>query len=437
MKIIRGSMLTFTADPFLNSEEECLRHEQDAAIVVENGKITMAGNADKVLAELPPQSVDQAETTRYTDSLILPGFIDAHVHYAQTQIIGAYGLQLLDWLNKYTFVAEQQFADSPHAEKIASFFIDEMLKNGTTSCCAFCTVFPQSVDAFFNEACKRGLRMAAGKVCMDRNAPHALLDTPQKAYDDSKRLIEKWHGKDRLEFVLTPRFAPTSSPEQLAVLGALAGEFPDMAIQSHISENINEVAWVKELFPTHNGYADVYDKFGLLRKRAAYGHGVHLTEDELAVFSERGASVVHCPTSNMFIGSGCFDVLRAKKPARPVQVGLGTDIGAGTGFSMLQTLNEAYKTAQLNGVSLSPWQAFYLATRGSAECLGLENSIGSLEQGMEADMVVLDLKSTPLLALRMQYADSLQEALFLQMILGDDRAVRATWSGGELVYSKE
>ncbi len=436
MRIIRGSLLTFTADPFLRSEAECLRYEADGVVVVEDGKILAAGDAGPTLAALPAEARDRAEAVRHSDALIVPGFIDGHLHYGQTEIIGAYGLQLLDWLSTYTFPAERAFADPAHAADVAGAFLDELLHNGTTTCCAFCTVFPQSVDALFAEAGRRGVRLLAGKVCMDRNAPEWLRDTPQQAYDDSKALIAKHHGKGRAEYVITPRFAPTSSSEQLEALGALAEEFPDLAVQSHISENRDEVAWVRELFPECRDYADVYDAFGLLRPRAVYGHGVHLNEREIALFHERGAAVVHCPTSNLFLGSGCFNVEAAKAPARPLRLGLGTDVGGGTSFSMLQTMNEAYKVARLNGVSLSAARAFYLATRGSAESLGLAHTIGSIEPGLEADLAVLDLRATPLLERRLRRAESPQDILFALMILGDDRAVRAVYSGGELVHER-
>ena len=328
-------------------------------------------------------------------------------------------------------MAEQRFADKRYARAVARLFLGECLRNGVTTAAVFCTVHPQSADAFFEEAGKLGLRMIAGKVLMDRNAPEALRDTAQAAYDDSKALAAKWHGRGRLMYAITPRFAATSTPAQLEAAGALKRELRDAFVQSHISENLAEVAWVKELFPERNGYLDVYEHYGLLGQRTIYGHGIHLTEAELARMHESGTAIAHCPTSNFFLGSGCFDIGRATRAERPVRVGLATDVGGGTTLSILQTLNEAYKAAQMNGHALSAGHAFYLATRGSARALYLEDRIGSLAPGMEADLVVLDLKSTPLIAFRMKHAADLDEALFIQMTLGDDRAVRATYVAGK------
>ncbi|UNM96232.1 guanine deaminase [Ignatzschineria rhizosphaerae] len=426
---IRGALLTFKKDPFFHPMAECFWYESDAIIVMENGKISVVGKADDILPTLGDISVKH-----YRDSLMMPGFIDSHVHYPQTQIIGAYGEQLIDWLNNYTFIAEQNFKDRAHADEVAEVFLREQRRNGVTASTIFCTVFPESVDAIFAEAEKYNMRIMAGKVCMDRYAPEALLDTPQKAYDESKALIEKWHKRGRAEYVITPRFAPTSTHEQLEMIGTLASEFPDTLIQSHVSENIKEIEWVKELFPKAKDYTDVYDQYGLLRDRAIYGHGVHLTEREFHILNERGSAVAHCPTSNFFLGSGAFNVHQAKSAHRPIKVGLATDLGAGTSFSILQTMNEAYKAAQLNGAPYSSLHTFYLATKGTAEALSLEDKIGALEVGMEADLVVLNLKSTPIIEYRMRYAQSLEETLFIQMTLGDDRAIAATYIAGKMVY---
>jgi len=430
---LRGACIDFKDNPFLADAESCLSYESDAVIWVRDGKVHRIGAANDILPQLPAGT----PVTHYRDSVIMPGFIDSHVHYPQTPIIGAYGEQLLEWLNNYTFVAEQAFADKEVAREVARFYLRENLRNGVTSATVYCTVFPQSVDALFEEAQPYGMRLMAGKIMMDRNAPAALTDTAQSGYDQSKQLIERWHKQDRFEYVITPRFAPTSTPEQLEAAGALAREYPDTLIQSHISENKNEIAWVNALYPQHKGYADVYRHFGLLRERAIYGHGIHLSEEELHLFSETGAAIAHCPTSNLFLGSGLFNLRTALDPKRPVRVGLATDLGAGTSFSMLQTLNEAYKVAQLNGVPLSATHAFYQATRGTAEALGLQDKIGRIAPGMEADFAVLDLQSTPLIRFRMKYAKDIQEALFIQMTLGDDRAIRATYVNGACVYDRE
>lgn len=429
---IRGAMLTFKKDPFFHDMSECMVYESDAIVVMEDGKIVQAGAASQILPTLGDVPVKA-----YTDSIIVPGFIDSHVHYPQTEMIAAYGEQLIDWLNNYTFIAEQGFASKDHAAEVAEVFIKEQFRNGVTSSTVYCTIFPQSVDALFEEAAKHNMRVMAGKACMDRNAPPELLDTAQRAYDESKALIQKWHKNGRAEYVITPRFIPTSTPEQMEAVGALAMEFPDTLIQSHVSENVNEVAWVKELCPEAQDYTDAYAKYGLLRDRAIYGHGIHLTERELNVFSETGAAIAHCPTSNFFLGSGCLNVKKLKNADRPVRIGLATDLGAGTSFSILQTMNEAYKAAQMNKAPYSSLHAFYLASRGTAEALRLSDKIGSIEPGMEADLAVINLKSTPIIDYRMRYAKSLEEVLFIQMTLADDRAIAATYVAGKEVYAAQ
>lgn len=429
---IRGSALTFLGDPFLIGREKSMQYESDALIIMRDGKIEFFGAYSETRKHLPAG----VELVHYPDSLILPGFIDIHVHYSQTQIIGAFGKQLIQWLNDYTFVAELQFSNPVHARSVAKVFLQECLRVGTTTAMVYCTVHPDSVDAFFEEAQKKKMRMIAGKVLMDRNAPTGLLDTAQSGYDDSKSLLRKWHGKDRLSYAITPRFAPTSTPEQLEAAGALWKEFPEVYMQTHVSENRSEVSWVKELFPKQKSYLDVYDHFNLLGERAVFGHGVHLLEEEWQRAYDTGSAVAHCPTSNEFLGSGLFQFGMAKKKERPVRVGLATDIGGGTRFSQLETMSEACKIAQLAGFSLSAVEAYYLATRGAAEALYLEDKIGSLTPGMEADLVVLDLKSTPLIDFRMQYCQNITEVLSVQMMMADDRATRAVYVAGELAYQK-
>jgi guanine deaminase len=398
-----------------------------------NGRITHFGPASQVRAQLAPGTVIKEYGQ---DSLIMAGFIDCHVHYPQMPIIGAYGAQLIDWLDKYTFIAEQEFADERHAREVARVFLKECLRAGTTTAAVYCTVHPQSVDVFFEEAASLGTRMIAGKVLMDRNAPSALTDTAQRGYDESKALIAKWHGKGRALYAVTPRFAASSTPEQMEMAGALWRGHPGTYLQSHVSENRAEVAWVRELYPDRSGYLDVYDHYGHLGPRSIYGHGVWLTEAELQRCHDSGTAIAHCPTSNQFLGSGLFNVANALDSRRPVRLGLGSDVGAGTSLSMLQTLNEAYKVAQLNGNSLSAGHAFYLATRGTANALYLEEKIGSVAVGMEADVIVLDLKSTPLIEYRMRFCNDIHEVLFIQMTLADDRAVRATYIEGTIAHER-
>ncbi len=422
---VRGRTVTCLDDPF-QAGGPALAHETDGLVVIEHGRIVRTGPASALLPDLP----DGTQISHYPGCLISPGFIDMHVHYPQTGMVGAYGAQLLDWLNQYAFPTEMRFADRAHAVSIARAFCDELIRNGTTTALVFCTVFPESVDALFEEAARRNLRLIAGKVLMDRNAPAALLDTPQSSYDESKALIAKWHGRGRAHYAITPRFAPTSSPEQLELAGALWAEHPDVFVHSHLSENVTECEWVRELFPDNGTYLDVYDSFGLTGRRAVYAHGIHLGESELMHCHYTGTALAHCPTSNFFLGSGIFNLAKAKNAERPVHVGLGTDIGAGTSFSILATLNEAYKAAQLTGSVLDGVRGWYLATLGAARALDLDAHIGSLQPGRDADLIVIDPAATPLMKLRTDRCESIEELLFVLMTLGDDRCIKATYVNG-------
>lgn len=430
---IRGAALTYTDDPFRKPVEDCFVYESDALIVMQDGKILQFGPASELMPGLP----EGTEVTTYENSLILPGFIDCHVHYPQTEIIGAYGKQLIDWLNKYTFVAEQNFKSKDHAREVAKVFLREGLRCGTTTSCVFCTVDPTSVDAFFEESEKLNMRNIAGKVMMDRNAPEELTDTPQTGYDQSQELIDRWHNNGRSLYCVTPRFAPTSTPEQMEMTGALWKANPGTYLQSHVSENVGEIAWVNELYPDCNGYVDVYHQYGHLGERSILGHGVHLTEEEFQVLHDTGTAISHCPTSNLFLGSGLFSIEKAMDEKRPIRVGLATDLGAGTNFSQLVTMNEAYKVAQMNGYPLSAHHAYYLATLGAANALYLDDKVGSIEVGKEADLTVLDLNATPILGYRLGYANDLDEVLFVVMTLGDDRTSCATYVAGNRVYSRD
>jgi guanine deaminase len=431
---IRCATLTFVADPFLSDPAKSYHYESDALVVMEHGKITAFGPYELIKEKLPAV----CPIKWYKDSLLIPGFIDTHIHYPQTQIIGAYGKQLIDWLNNYTFKAEAQFSDYSYAKKIAEFFIDQTIKAGTTTMMTYCTVHPQSVDAFFEAAQNKKMRAIAGKVLMDRNAPENLLDKSAKAsYEESKALIKKWHGKDRLLYAITPRFAPTSTPEQLEMTGSLWAEHPGTYLQSHLNENKGEIEWVKELYPDRKDYIDVYEHYKLMGPKSVYGHAVHMNEHDWERLFHSKTSIAHCPTSNEFLGSGLFDFSAAKMTNRPQRVGLASDIGAGTNLSALVSMNESYKIAQLQGYALSSIHAFYLATRGAAESLELQDKIGSIQVGHEADMLILDLKSTDLINFRLNYAKSIEEVLFVLMTLGDDRATRSVYIAGECVFEKE
>ncbi len=423
-ELLLGQTLEFTGDPFLEGPEAA-RHDTRGAVLIRDGKIADIGPASRLRADHP-----HATVTDYGDKLISPGFVDAHVHYPQTGIIASWGKRLIDWLNSYTFPEEMRFDDPDYARDVAGRYLDLTLANGTTTVASYCTIYPASVDAFFEAAETRGLRALAGKTCMDRNAPDGLCDTPQSAYDDSKALLQKWHGIGRLSYVITPRFSPTSTPEQLAALGALWAEHPDCLMQTHLSEQTDEIAWVKSLFPTARDYLDTYEAFGLLGKNGLYGHAIHLEPREIDRLNEVGAALVHCPTSNTFIGSGLFDMGLAKSTVR---VGLATDTGGGSNFSMLRTMAAAYEVAQLRGQALHPAQLIWLATEGSAQALGLNDKLGKLAIGHEADLVIIDLESTPAIAQRSVRADTIWEALFPTIMMGDDRAISEVRVAGRVV----
>ena len=410
--------------------DQAVRYIEDGLLITENGKISWFGTWEEGQSQLNADMNVQ----HYPDQLIVPGFIDTHIHFPQTEMIGAYGEQLLEWLNTYTFPTEIQFEDKAYADKIAQFFVNELLKNGTTTALVFCTVHPQSVDALFEVAEQHQMRLIAGKVMMDRHAPEALCDTAESAYADSKALIEKWHGKGRNLYAITPRFAPTSTPEQLSAAGKLKAEFPDVYVHTHLSENKNEIAWVKDLFPEQKGYLDVYHHYGLTGSRSVFAHCVHLEDEEWDCMHQTDSAIAFCPTSNLFLGSGLFPL--EKTWEKQVKVGLGTDVGAGTSFNQLQTLNEAYKVQQLQGDKLSAFEALYHATIGGAKALDLDEKLGNFNIGKEADFVVLDLKPTAIQALRQEHAKGIDDAFFALMTMGDDRNIHSTYVFGQLAYSK-
>ena len=423
----RARILHLLDDP-ARAGAGALEYFEDGILWIQDGKVKAVGPADQLLPL--PFNVSVRE---YPNHLIIPGFIDAHVHYPQTSMIGAHGNQLLDWLTQYTFPAEARFGDVEHARAVAEFFLQELLRNGTTTALVFCTVHPQSVNALFSAAKEKNLCLIAGKVLMDRNAPPELLDTPDSAYEQSKKLIERWHNVDRLRYAVTPRFAPTSTPEQLQLAGKLLQEYPDLYVHTHLAENADEVKWVQQLFPASTDYLDVYEQAGLVGRRSVFAHGVHLCDSECRRLAAAGATVAHCPTSNLFLGSGLFDLKKMQQHG--VNVALGTDVGAGTSFSLFRTLDEAYKIQQLQGVNLDPLQAFYYATLGAARALDLPQ-IGNLQVGKDGDFVILDLDATPLLAYRLQHCGGPEDLLFVLNTLGDDRLVQATYAAGQCVHRR-
>ena len=428
---VRGRLLTFIDDPAEARAGESHRYWQDGVVAIEDGRIVEVGEAKDVL----PRLAEGTTVHHYPDQLVLPGLIDTHIHFPQTQVIASYGAQLLEWLQKYTFVEEQKFGDPAHAGRVAQFFLDELFRNGTTTAVVYCTVRPESAEAFFTESHRRNSRMIAGKVMMDRGAPEGLLDTAQKGYDETKALAGRWHGRGRQHYAITPRFALTSTEAQLEAAGALLREHPDCYLQTHLAENHDEIATARRLYPQATSYTDIYDRYGLLGPRSLFGHCIHLAEAELERLSATRSIAAFCPTSNLFIGSGLFDLALLRDPHRPVRVSLATDVGGGTSYSMLRTAAEAYKVLQLRRQNLPALDAFYLMTLGNARALSLEAEIGSLAPGREADLVVLDARATPAMAHRMETVDGdLAEELFVLMTMGDDRAVRATYVAGEKVH---
>ena len=424
--LIRARTLTFTRAPSSLDDEGAYLYESDGALVVENGLIVASGAYGAVKAEMP----NDIEEIDHRPHLILPGFVDTHLHFPQMQVIGSYAANLLEWLNTYTFPEECRFVESAHAERIARHFFDEMIRHGTTTAAAYCSVHKASADAFFAEALRRDMRMVAGKVMMDRNAPQGLLDTPQMGYDETRAVIEQWHGKGRNHVAITPRFAITSTPEQMSAAQALAREFPDLHVQTHLSENREEIDFTCSLFPDAIDYTDIYARYGLMGRKTLLGHCIHLSEREMDVMSETGAVAVHCPTSNLFLGSGLFPFRRLTTRENPVRVSFATDIGGGTSYSMLRTLDEAYKIQQLLGERLNPFESFYYMTLGNARALSLEDRIGTLEPGTDADFIVLDMAATPAMALKAEMVNSLADELFLLQTMGDDRAIAETYVAG-------
>ena len=418
--LITGRVLQFRGNPFeIPPETSVAWHE---ALRIEAGRIAAVGPVSALDPDRRLARVD------YGSHVICPGFIDAHAHYPQTGMIASWGKRLIDWLNTYTFPEEMRFGDPDHAAEVAARYLDLLLDHGTTSVASFCTIHPGSVDAIFAAAEARGMAIVAGKTCMDRNAPEGLRDTARTAHDDSERLLEHWHGRGRARYAITPRFSPTSSPEQLEALGALWAGHPDCLMQTHLSEQTDEIAWVRSLFPDTRDYLDTYERFGLLGPRGIYGHAIHLERREIDRLAETGAAVAHCPTSNTFIGSGLCDV--SGMMGRGIPVGLATDTGGGSDFSMLRTMAAAYEVAQLRGAALHPAQLVWLATEGAARALHRHGEIGTLAPGAAADLVVLDLAATPAIAQRVARAEDPWEALFPTIMMGDDRSVADVWIGG-------
>ena len=423
MTLLRGRLLSFKRAPESLSDTASYAYIEDGGLLIDDGKIVATGDYAALKATAPADAVE----IDHRPHLILPGFIDTHLHFPQMQVIGSYAANLLEWLNTYTFPEECRFVESAHAERIARHFFDELIRHGTTTAVAYCSVHKASADAFFAESLRRNLCMVAGKVMMDRNAPQGLLDTPQMGYDETRQIIAEWHGKGRNHVAITPRFAITSTPAQMEAAQALAREFPDLHIQTHLSENTDEIDYTCSLYPEAIDYTDIYARYGLLGRKTLLGHAIHLSDREADALSDAGSIAVHCPTSNLFLGSGLFPMKTLMRREKPVRIAVATDIGGGSSYSMLRTMDEAYKIQQLQGERLNPLESFYLMTRGNAEALALDERIGTLAPGSDADLVVLDAAATPAMALKMEVVKTLAEELFLLQTMGDDRAIAETY----------
>jgi len=419
--LIRGQVIDFP-------DRETIRHHKKGAIVVsQKGKIIWAGPFNKL-----PKAHQKLNVLDHGEKLILPGFIDPHIHFPQYRMLAAPGKDLLDWLNRFTFPEEGQFNQPSVAERAAKVFLSLLLANGTTCASAFCTSHVESVEALFSVGEQFGMGLIAGKTMMDTNAPDEVRDTAQQSYDDSVSLIKKWHNKERLQYAITPRFAVTSSAEQLQLAGDLLKDHPEMIMQTHLSENHGEIETVAKLFPDAKDYTDVYDSFGLLGKTSLFGHGIHLSDAEQSRLAETGSRVIHCPTSNNFLGSGLFDLNATR--AAGIMVGIATDVGGGTSYSMLTTMAEGYKVAMLKGYKPTVAELYHMATLGNAQCLHVDDSAGSFDEGKWADIVVLDPQATHIQRFRQQLSQNITDTLFSLMILGDDRSVMAAYVAGKRKY---
>lgn len=426
-QILFGRTLTFSGDPEIVGERESHRYEEQGAIVIgADGRIAWSGPKTEL-----PATYAGAPATDYGDKLITAGFIDAHIHFPQYRMLAAPGRDLLDWLNRFTFPEESRYADVTHAATAAGIFLDRLIAYGTTSALVFSSSHKVAADALFAAAEERGMAVVTGKTMMNRECPDGVRDDVENAALETQALIDTWHMRGRARYAVSPRFAITSTEEQLAASGELLARNPTCLMQTHLSEQQAEINYVASLFPRAKDYTDVYDHYGLLTSTSLFAHGIHLSDRERARLSETGSTVVHCPTSNTFLGSGLFHLGRMADTRFPVGWGLATDVGGGTGYSMLSAIGEARKVAQLNKCKFTALRGLYLATLGNARMLHLEDEIGSLDAGKFADLVVLDPRGTPVLSARDDLSETLEDRLFALAILGDDRAIAATYVKGK------
>ena len=425
MQAYRAAILRF-------ADDRSAIYEEDGLLVVgpdaQGRQVVRAVGPFQALATNYPGVVVE----HLPGAIIAPGFVDLHIHFPQVDVIGSPAPGLLPWLENYTFPQESRFVDEAHCSELATFFLDELLRHGVTTALAFATSHPSSVNALMGEAKKRGMRLIAGKVLQDRHSPDGVRDETQQSLIDTESLIRKWHGQDRLGYAITPRFAPSCSEAQLRGAGELAARYPDVWIQSHVAENVDEIKWARELFPASRSYLSIYDDFGLMRQRAIYAHCIHFDDEDRALMRSTGAAAAVSPTSNLFLGSGFFDYEGADRIG--FKYGLASDVGGGTSFSPFHTMLAAYYVGREGqtkpGVSLSPQNLWWQHTAGAAQALGLHGVIGNLQPGCEADFVILDPRATPLLARKTAQAASLDELLFSLIVLADDRAIARTVIAG-------
>lgn len=432
-RVLKGTVVIYHDDPGKTPIEKAVSILDNGALVISaDGKIAWTGQQSDL-----PAIYKNTPVTDYGNSLIMAGFIDIHVHFPQYRILAAHGQSLLEWLEQYTFPEEAQYASKAHADAAAPIFLRQLFRHGTTGALAFSTVHEESVNALFTAASQNNMALATGKTMMNRNAPDALTHSADKCAMACQTLINKWHDKERLKYAVTPRFAITSTSDQLQHAGDLLRNNPTCLMQTHLSENTGEIAAVEGLYQNARDYTDVYQQFNLLGPQSIFAHGIHLSEREYAALSESKSAIAHCPTSNNFLGSGLFDINHSIDQKRPIRFGLATDIGAGTSYSMLTTMAEAYKVGMLNNYSLSAHEAFYRSTLANAEIMQISDTTGSLKVGKWADITVLDPYATETLRIRQEVSKDFNDLLFALMMLGDDRTVQATYVAGNCVYESE
>lgn len=437
LKGIRGATMTFHEDPFLvEDESRCYSYWPDGLTVIQAGKILAAGPFDDVSPFYP----ELRDIDRYEDSVVIPGMIDTHVHYVQSPMIGSFGDTLLKWLNQYTFPTEARFVSKEFSDEAARQFFRQILHQGTTTANVFSTTFATSVDALFEESERYNTRIISGKVLQDRNLPESLRDSSaEESIEISAALMDKWHGRGRQLYAVIPRFAPTSTPRQLELAGKLyqENEARGVYMHTHLDEAEDEIQWALSLYPGAKNYTDLYRRYGLLGQHSIFAHCCIVNEEEWQMLHDHDCAAAHCPSSNLFLGDGMFRFWEAKNPSRPIRIGVGTDVGAGTNFSIPRQLNEAYKVGMLKSKSIGALKSFYMATKGGAEALHLEDRIGSLQPGFEADITVIDLKPTEFLEWRMQFNDFILDRLFILQTLSPDNLIRATYVAGLPVYMRD